>query len=59
MTKEEMKSWIKKIEKRIVAIEKERDKLDGMISELSDLRDIEDSARYYLEEARDALSQLV
>ena len=58
-TKKQVGSWIKQIEKRMAAIAAERDKLDDMISTMNDLK--EDCSRAYdsLQEARDALSELV
>ena len=50
---------IKKIEKRYIAIGKERDKIDSMIDDLTDLRDCCDRAWDDLQHARDALSELV
>ncbi len=50
---------IKQIEKRMVAVGKERDKLDDLIGELEHLKDNCRTAYEDLEHARDALSELV
>ena len=53
------KKWISEIDKRMVGVAKERDKLDALISEISDLREDCDEAWDHLQRARDALSALV
>lgn len=50
---------IKQIEKRMVAVGKERDKLDDLIGELEHLKDNCRTAYDDLQHARDALSELV
>lgn len=50
---------IKQIEKRMLAVGKERDKLDDMIGELEHLKDNCRTAYEDLQHARDALSELV
>jgi len=54
-----MKTVIKQIEKRMVAVGIERDKLDNLIDELAHLKDNCDTAYDDLQHARDALSELV
>ena len=49
----------KELVKRQTAVGKERDKLDEFIGELGDLRESCDRAWDALQEARDALSELV
>jgi len=49
----------KELVKRQAAIANERDKLDNLIGELGDLRESCDRAWDALQEARDALSELV
>ena len=53
------KSIKKEIQKRMDAVAKERDKLDDLISEVTDLRDDCEEAWDCLVNARDALSELV
>jgi len=53
------KKWISEIEKRMAGVAAERDKLDELISELGDLREDCDNAWNLLQDARDALSELV
>ena len=53
------KKWIKEIEKRMVAVGKERDKLDDLIAEIADLRENCDEAWDHMQRARDALSEMV
>jgi predicted nucleic acid-binding Zn-ribbon protein len=50
---------IKQIDKRMVAVGKERDKLDDLIGELEHLKDNCRTAYDDLQHARDALSELV
>lgn len=50
---------IKQIEKRMIAVGKERDKLDDLIGELEHLKDNCRTAYDDLQHARDALSELV
>jgi len=54
-----MKNAIKQIEKRMIAVGKERDKLDELIGELGHLKENCDTAYDDLQHARDALSELV
>lgn len=54
-----LKAAIKQIEKRMVAIGKERDKIDDLIGELDSLRENCRTAYDDLQSARDALSELV
>lgn len=54
-----VKSWINTIDKRQEAIAKERDKLDEAIAEMIGLRECCDRAWNNLQDARDALSELV
>ena len=49
----------RQLKKRQDAIAKERDKLDAAIEELNGLKDSCDRAYDYLQDARDALSELV
>lgn len=49
----------RQIKKRQDAIAKERDKLDAAIDELKGLKESCDRAYDYLQDARDALSELV
>lgn len=51
--------WDRKIEERQNAVAKERDKLDALIGEIEELRECCDRAYYDLQNARDALSELV
>jgi hypothetical protein len=53
------KGWIDKIEMQMKAIADERDKIDDLISELSQLRDNCQTAYEDPYHARDALSELV
>lgn len=50
---------VKQIEKRMVAVGKERDKLDDLIGELEHLKETCREAYDDLQRARDALSELV
>lgn len=50
---------IKQIEKRMVAVGKERDKLDDLVGELEHLKENCASAYDDLQRARDSLSELV
>jgi hypothetical protein len=50
---------LKVIEARQTGVAKERDKLDAAISEMEDLRDSCNRAWDALQDARDALSELV
>ena len=54
-----MKAALKQIEKRMVAVGVERDKLDDLIGELGHLKENCDTAYDDLHHARDALSELV
>ena len=58
-TKRQISSWVKSIEKRMVGVAAERDKLDELISSAVDLKEDCERAYYALQEARDALSELV
>lgn len=49
----------KLIDKRMIAIGNERDKVDDLISELQGMRYDLEEALEHLEDARDALSRLV
>ena len=53
------KDTIKKIDAQMKAVGKERDKIDELIGELTDLMDNCDTAYQALWHARDALSELV
>jgi len=59
MPRNKMTAMIRQIEKRRVAVGKERDKLDELIGELTQLRDNCQTAYDDLWHARDALSELV
>lgn len=50
---------MKEITKRQASVALERDKLDELISEVTDLREDCDNAWNNLQDARDALSELV
>lgn len=50
---------LKQIEKRMIAVGNERDKLDNLIGELNHLKENCDTAYDDLQHARDALSELV
>ena len=52
-------TMIKEIEKRMVAVGKERDKIDEIIGNATDLKESCERAYDALQEARDALSELV
>lgn len=54
-----IKTAMKQIEKRMIAVGKERDKLDDLIGELDSLKDNCQTAYDDLQHARDALSELV
>lgn len=54
-----LKSAIKQIEKRMLAVGKERDKLDDLIGDLETLRENCRTAYDDLRHARDALSEIV
>lgn len=54
-----IKNALKQIEKRMIAIGVERDKLDDLIGELEYLKDNCQTAYEDLQHARDALSELV
>lgn len=54
-----IKLWVKELECRQEAIRKERDKLDSVIEEMEMLKETCDRAWYCLQDARDALSELV
>jgi 5-enolpyruvylshikimate-3-phosphate synthase len=58
-TKRKATSWIKQIEKRMDAVAKERDRIDEMIVDLSDLKEDCENAYDSLMVARDALSEMV
>lgn len=51
--------WIKQIEARMKAVAAERDKLDEAISDMESLRESCVNAYDCLQDARDALSELV
>ena len=59
MNKRTIQSWDKKIKQRQAAVAKERDKLDQQIEELEMLRESCERAWDSLQDARDALSELV
>ena len=59
MPRNKMRAMITQIEKRRDQVGKERDKLDDMIAELEGLRDCSQRAWGCLQDARDALSELV
>lgn len=59
MTKTQIKTIIKKIEKHQQAVAKQRDSLDDFISEIEGLKFSCESAWDDLQRARDALSELV
>jgi hypothetical protein len=59
MNKRTIQSWDAKIKVRQDAVAKERDKLDEVIEEINGLRDSCDRAWDALQNARDALSELV
>lgn len=54
-----MKNALKQIEKRMIAVGLERDKLDELIGELDGLKENCQTAYDDLQHARDALSELV
>jgi hypothetical protein len=58
-TKKQIAGWVKQIEKRMAGVAAERDKLDETISSLQDLEESCTRAYDALQEARDALSELV
>lgn len=53
------KAMIKRIEKEMEMVAKRRDAIDDLISEASDLKESCERALDALQEARDALSELV
>lgn len=55
----EIQQWIDQITERQQGVAAERDKLDNLIAELTDLRESCDKAWHHLQDARDALSELV
>lgn len=57
--KEEISDWDKKLKERQKAVAAERDKLDNVILEMEGLRECCDEAWGTLQQARDALSELV
>ncbi len=57
--KKKVESWMKQIQKRMDGVASERDKIDKLISELSDLDESCSRAYEALQEARDSLSELV
>lgn len=59
MNKRKTQSIIKSIEKHMKQIGKDRDKLDEFIDELNGLREDCEHAYDCLQEARDALSEMV
>jgi hypothetical protein len=59
MARNKMLSMVTQIKKRQDAVAKERDRLDDMICELEGLRDCSQRAWDCLQDARDALSELV
>lgn len=59
MNKRTVKSWDEKIKVRQDAVAKERDKLDEAMEEINGLRESCDRAWSSLQDARDALSELV
>jgi len=59
MNKRTLNAWIKKLDKSMKGIAKERDLLDSLISEAEDLRENCDTAWNNLQDARDGLSEMV
>ena len=59
MNKKTIQGWDRKIKARQDAVAKERDKLDEVIDEITMLRESCDKAWDSLQDARDALSELV
>ena len=59
MTRTKINSWLREIERRQNAIAKERDRLDAAISEMEELKDSCERAYEDMQNARDALSELV
>ena len=53
------KTWIKEIENHMKAVEKERDAIEDPMSEMIALKDSCDRAYDALQDARDALSEMV
>ena len=58
-TRRQINSWMKKLQKHEAAVSKERDKLQDTIDELEALKEACDRALYSIQEAIDALSELV
>lgn len=59
MTKKKLKKIQNELAVRMAAVALERDKLDEFISEFEELREDCDNAYDHLQDARDALSELV
>jgi septal ring factor EnvC (AmiA/AmiB activator) len=59
LTKTKIKSIIRGIDKHMIKIAQDRDKLDEFISDLNSLKEDCDSAYDALIDARDALSRMV
>ena len=58
-TKKQVEGWIKQVQKRMDGVAAERDKIDSMIEDLSELKSSCDNAYNSLQDARDSLSELV
>ena len=59
MTKSQTRKLIQRLDGRMKAVAKERDRIDALISEYDTLRENCDVAWEHLQNARDELSQLV
>lgn len=57
--KKTIAAMLKRIDKHMASVAKERDKLDETISELESLKEDCDNAWNCLQDARDALSEMV
>lgn len=58
-TKKQIEGWIKQLQKRMDGVAAERDKIDDALDELGMMKDTCDRAYENLQDARDALSELV
>ena len=58
-TKRQIDGWLKTLERRQKAVAAERDKIDVALDEMNGLRESCDKAWASLQDARDALSELV
>jgi hypothetical protein len=58
-TKKQIEGWIKQVQKRMDGVAAERDKIDSVLEELAMLKDSCERAYDNLQNARDALSELV